>query len=457
MSSWLAIVSLIVSACGSLPLTDEPRGDSGPDAMDRLSAMDAESTAAQVDAPSGTADSIPDAPISASVDATVDASLFDRRQDASQTGGAMFTTLATVPSTSLASWSTVTLFGGHHLLVNGTANIGSYGEGYVLSVDGLTGQATEARSYVGGLSDELYNQFAMSPVVIPLSDTMILFSGGDYRSMATWYAVPIVTRLDPGTLEATAMPDMLSARVGHTGTVLLDGTILFTGGASSTFGVVATAEVYDPASGQTSMVDPMTSARDLHQAVRLAEGKVLIVGGYAKAQSNPYDPTALVTFGELYDPVAMKFTMTGAMGQGRVDHTATLLQDGRVVIVGGTLPAAAHPSDVNASTAFANATLFDPDSGWFSDVGALATGRYRHSATLLPDGRVLILGGIDAAGATLASAELYDPKAETFTTIGTMSYPRYRHSAYLMDDGRVIIAGGDASGVIEIFDPATLP
>lgn len=124
------------------------------------------------------------------------------------------------------------------------------------------------------------------------------------------------------------------------------------------------------------------------------------------------------------------FTVTGSMLTGRAWHTATLLSNGKVLIAGGF-------SQVGLTIeGLSSAELYDPATGSFSATGSMSVPRVSHTATLLPDGRVLIAGGYagftnqEAAGAT-SSAELYDSVTGTFTATGQMSVPRFMHTATL--------------------------
>jgi len=152
------------------------------------------------------------------------------------------------------------------------------------------------------------------------------------------------------------------------------------------------------------------------------------------------------------------FLLTGSMATPRRFHTATLLPNGKVLVAGGW----------NAgSTAFASAELYDPSSGTFSVTGNMTVPRAGHTATLLNNGKVLIAGGnSDTAGsAAVSSAELYDPATGTFAaTTGSMTVARAAHTATLLQSGKVLIAGGDVlfyngSGQslasAEIFNPST--
>ena len=123
------------------------------------------------------------------------------------------------------------------------------------------------------------------------------------------------------------------------------------------------------------------------------------------------DPTGhFLTTAEVYDPKTGKFSPTGSMATERASHTATLLADGRVLITGG---AASTASDAG-TLSLASAELYDPEAGTFTATGSMADAVVAQTATLLPDGRVLIAGGHDRL-TDVATAELYDPKAGAFS------------------------------------------
>ena len=237
---------------------------------------------------------------------------------------------------------------------------------------------------------------------------------------------------------------------GHTSTLLQNGSVLLAGGflndvwdygpSTSNNG----AGIYDSATG-LSGTGNMTANRGDHTATLLADGKVLIAGGADT------DPTGTgLTSAELYDPGTGTFTQTGNMSVGRYLHTATLLQNGKVLIVGGALTSTSDPD--------ATAELYDPATGTFTMTGPMATAREQHTATLLPDGRVLIVGGATSAGGgdATATAELYNPTTGSFSVTGSMAAARTYHTATLLPSGMVLVAGGgNENSTAEVYDPAT--
>lgn len=278
-----------------------------------------------------------------------------------------------------------------------------------------------------------------------LPDGRVLLVGGGTAAL-----------FDPatGTLTPTGTPT--SPRYVNTTTVLGDGRVLFAGGTSDGEKVLKSAELYDPQTGSFSATGELASRRMLHAGTLLADGRVIVTGGTKESASGEDEPVPGLASCELYDPVTGTWAATGDLVDGRAGHTATLLADGRVVILGG---AAAQGLTLQAE-------LYDPDTGAFVAAGSLLNGRLYHSATLLHDGRVLLVGGMKiddpSADATaedmLDSAELYDPSSGTFGATGQLTSPRIGHSATLLADGRVLIAGGlSAEGsplsTAEVYDP----
>ena len=261
---------------------------------------------------------------------------------------------------------------------------------------------------------------------------------------------------DPRTGRFSPTGSMATPREVHTATLLADGRVLIIGGADFQAHALASAELYDPTTGTFSPTSSMTTARAFHTATLLADGRVLVAGGSPAA----WGSTAHLASAEVYDPATGTFTPTGPMTGGREFQTATVLADGRVLIAGGS---SGSEQDVPGDTAddIASAEVYDPATGAFTPTGPLIDGRQYQTATLLGDGRVLVVGG----GADyvdkdfLASAELYDPTTGTFVATGPMGVTRTNAAASRLADGRVLITGGWGAvaplASAEIYDPST--
>lgn len=236
---------------------------------------------------------------------------------------------------------------------------------------------------------------------------------------------------NPVTGVFTAAGNMNSPREQHTATLLSNGTVLIAGGLNG--GYLSTAEIFDPSSGFFNPTGSMTATRRFHTATTLQDGKVLLTGGYHPASAGGGGRSEA----ETYNPVTGTFTATASnMTSGRNVHTGTLLPDGRVLILGGFL----------GFVSLDSAELYDPVTRTFSATGNMHVGRLGGSSTLLEDGTVLVAGGLDYASLTAtSSAEIYDPSAASFTLISSMNFPRYLHSATLLPDGRVLMAGGSSA------------
>jgi len=210
------------------------------------------------------------------------------------------------------------------------------------------------------------------------------------------------------------------------------------------------AELYDPATGIFSFAGtPIINQGINATATLLNDGRVLIAGG-------DNQPTAA----EIYDPVSGQFSALPAMLEPHADfHTATLLNDGRVLIVGGDNSTGSTLAQLNNS----GAELFDPTSATFAATGAMSQNRSGHTATLLADGRVLVAGGYAFLNAqrqitAFTSAEIFDPSQGTFSPTGSMYVPRSGNYAVALPSRMVLVGGGDSSYLptsAELFDPTS--
>jgi hypothetical protein len=192
----------------------------------------------------------------------------------------------------------------------------------------------------------------------------------------------------------------------------------------------------------------MTTPHAFHTATLLADGRVVVAGGLINDRLDGKVSAAA----DLYDPASGSWTATNGMADARWGHTATLLPDGRVLVAG---------SYVNGADPLASAEVFDPSSERWTATGKMNHGRGGHTATLLPDGRVLVVGGgaeetLLEGGPRSATAEIYDPASGRWTATASMREARKVFTATLLPDGRVLVAGGDADyRTAEVYDASS--
>lgn len=191
----------------------------------------------------------------------------------------------------------------------------------------------------------------------------------------------------------------------------------------------------------------MNTGRAAHTATLLPDGSVLIAGGFREEGTSEIS----IASAELYDPESNTFRPTGTMNEARSGHTATLLPNGLVLIAGG------WGLEGRTSTA----ELYDPLTGQFHPAASLAWPRASMTATLLQNGQVLIAGGDSARDTSQLVAELYDPVNDEFRPSGVLNYGRSAHTATLLNDGTVLLVGGRTGSnrrilsSAERYDPTT--
>lgn len=255
---------------------------------------------------------------------------------------------------------------------------------------------------------------------------------------------------DPATNIWTLTGNLGTARNDHTATLITSGSatgkVLLLGGLDNNAADLNSAELYDPGTKiWTLLRGILQKARSYHTATLLNTGKVLVVGGAGSTNIN-----------ELFDPNNPAASAVAAAPDtsltGRYSHTATLLANSSVLVAGG----------FDGTNALNTAELYNSAGSGVLPTDTLATGRYLHSATLLQDGRVLVVGGIDPMSHELASAELYDPNAvgRKWTSAGSLSTARFGHTATLMPNGQVLVMGGSNAtnpnlSSAELYTPGT--
>jgi len=318
-----------------------------------------------------------------------------------------------------------------------------------------------------------------------LQDGRLLVVGGQ-ETMSK--ASKVAEIFDPNTDTWSNTSETIDKRgEGHTATLLNDGRILVTGDNEQ-----ASAEIYDPSTGQWSSTDTMNVARKSASATLLGDGRVLISGGVDKTRAGRRE----LDSAEIYDPSSGEWTVADTMEQIHSNHvtilvegkvflsgwflseiydpatdlwspagepkrkdlargtTATLLNDGRVFMVGGArFPPNTWQGDV--SNPVANSEIYNPSDGGLSTSTNMSKPRQNHSAVLLANGDVLVIGG--------DSMESYNPVTKIWTETGSLTHERDEmHTATMLGDGRILIAGGKMEtdnkkirslSVVEFYDP----
>jgi hypothetical protein len=253
-------------------------------------------------------------------------------------------------------------------------------------------------------------------------------------------AIPIQTVGSTGSMQF--------ARVSHQATLLADGLVLVSGGQNGG-AAIAQAELFNQATGTWSLTGSNVIPRFDHTATLLQDGRVLAAGGVSSNGDCSSNVTA-----ETYDPASGTWSLTGRLpspvGTG---HIAIRLLDGRVLVSGG---------GDRCGTVFNTAAIFDPSTNKWSATGSMTAAREFHSAALLPDGRVLVAGGVTGSPfPAVASAEIYDPVAGTWTAVASMGTARQTScngyaQPYLatLSGGTVLAASGFSGANCSSITPA---
>ncbi|HET54692.1 MAG TPA: T9SS C-terminal target domain-containing protein, partial [Ignavibacteria bacterium] len=221
------------------------------------------------------------------------------------------------------------------------------------------------------------------------------------------------------------LDSMNVARVGHAMVELPNGNILVSG--SGIDSIQASAEIYDFSLGKWRQTTPMNIARDSHTLVLLESGKVLAIGGY-KEQSC-----------ELFNPENETWTMADSIPTYRwIRPSITKLKNGNILVAGGGY----IDSTTHDLITLKAAEVYDVWSKEWKTLSSMNISRRQHTATLLQDGRVLVTGGFNENLST-NECEIYDPVADSWTMVEPMLENRWDHSAILLKNGNVFVSGGN--------------
>ncbi len=283
----------------------------------------------------------------------------------------------------------------------------------------------------------------------------VLVAGGEGPSGRSLSSAELY---DPASGKFSAVvSSMDTARAGHTATLIsgcdcpADGQVLLAGGttASGSLGTtLRSAELYNPVTGKFTTTGAMKATRARHSATLIVSGplagNVLVAGGTSDESGGD------VATAELYDPVSGQFTPAGRMSTPRENHSATWLSPSVVTgaLAGNVLVAGGGDADAPSDSA----EVFNPETETFSPVGAMTTARTLQAAVLLANGKVLIAGGLSSDPESLVSAELFDPTRATFVATGSMHNVHAGATATVLDSGSALIAGG-RSGFADLYDP----
>jgi hypothetical protein len=240
---------------------------------------------------------------------------------------------------------------------------------------------------------------------------------------------------DPGTGTFSRVGDMVVPRAGATATLLPDGRVLVVGDNGGTRSSMrARAELFDPTTGKFQETGPLLGTRGDHAAVGLPDGRVVIVGGLDIGKLN------VLRRVEIYNPASGTFLAQGETAVERGAPSATLLPNGRILIAGGYF----RPNPPTSENIRNSVEIYDPATGQSTITGTLGGPRVNHVAVSLSDGRVLLAGGFrnETPQGPLRSSELIDPTAGQASPTEPMSIERVNAAGVLLPDGRVLVVGG---------------
>lgn len=330
-------------------------------------------------------------------------------------------TLVSVTSMSArrAAHAATALSDGRVLITGGFAQ-----EGHALASAEIFDPATNTFSPTG---DMRVGRTGHSATLLPDGRVLIAGGWGDRAPLAS------AELYDPATGQFTLTGSMAAPRSGHAAARLTDGIVLLVGGLSDGWTFLVSAELYDPATGGFMPTGSLATARQSHTLTILDNGQVLIAGG----DQGRYPNTTVHSSAELYDPAAGTFTAAGDMTIPRHKHGAALLPDGSVLIVGGS-------DERDWRGRYFSSEIYHPEAGAFTPAASMNFARFKLADAIvrLKDGAVLVAGGG-------ARAEAYSTSANSFDLVaGQMDAARFFSTATPLPDGRALIVGGYDQNIV---------
>ncbi|MBI3522193.1 MAG: hypothetical protein HY071_03715 [Chloroflexi bacterium] len=284
--------------------------------------------------------------------------------------------------------------------------------------------------------------------VVPLATGEFLIVGGLDRD--TPNVVNETSELfDPVTEKSRLLADRLPGRVNMSATTGWGERVVIAGGSEwrgDHWSVLDRVDVFNPFTRTWQVARPMARARTGHGAAALPDGRILVAGGY--------DGPRLISSAEIYDPRTDRWTSAMSLPQVRGDFSLVTLPDGRVLLAGGLEGKNSLPAKLSL--------YYDPARDRWDEGPATLADRVLHATVQLPDGDVLLIGGQRSAS---GMTERYDRRTGTFVYSGSLAEPRMLPSAATLPDGRVIVTGGlpvipgprdfTPTPRSELWDPAT--
>ncbi len=291
---------------------------------------------------------------------------------------------------------------------------------------------------------ELQRPRAFASAIGLPSGEILVVGGLDPRDAAV--TNPKTELIDSLSGNVAVLPQTILARLHQTVTLGAGERVVVAGGVvweREKWSPVSRVDVYDVARRRWRVAAPLHSARSDAAAVALKDGRVAVFGGNFG--------TRLLDTVEIYDPRRDAWTEAAPMPRPRTQHAAVLLRDGRVLIAGG-IDADGGPT--------AATFLYDPSANAWTDGPLMTQPRMQQSTVRLASGDVLFAGGDDAAAST---SELYLASEGRFVASGVLQHPRFVAQAAALPDGRVVLNGGlpphmttyAPLGSTEIWDPST--
>ncbi len=346
--------------------------------------------------------------------------------------------------------NTATLLNSGEVLITGLGND-------VNAEDSQYGELFNSTDNTWRKTGNMINPKRIRSTASRLSDGRVLVAGGGFE-----FSSPslIDTEIyDPITNSWTIAAPMNAPRNFHTGTVLQSGEVLVTGGGSignQGLNPLNSAEIYNTQSNTWSTTSNMFFARSGHTATLLPNGKVIVTGGFEKLDSDHYFPPLLTA--ELYDPVSKQWSQVKSMINSRAWHTATLLPNGKVLVAGGVTDVGTYASPT------ASAEIYDPTANTWAQVSSMNASRFFHGATLLEDGRAFVAGGSndkgsDEVGNSMKSAEIFNPSSTAdfkqtdpgWSTAPDLPFNYLTHLNHSLDCGDMYSYGCAVTSVADVF------